>query len=130
MLATAYLYHGDVEAGDPTNGGMGMMTIEGAFQTSELLGQALEFVRGQHTTNDATCGVRCVTPPPYPRCEERKREELVYPHTDGEEASAFKCWGSHRSSCAASTPMCVCPPPALPSAQWNGETTLGVNRLT
>jgi len=57
VLATAYLYHGDPTLGSD-DGGLGMMTIEGAFQSSDLLGQALEFVRGQHTTNDATCGVR------------------------------------------------------------------------
>jgi hypothetical protein len=57
VLATAYLYHGDPTLGSD-DGGLGMMTIEGAFQSSDLLSQALEFVRGQHTTNDATCGVR------------------------------------------------------------------------
>lgn len=57
VLATAYLYHGDPTLGS-NDGGLGMMTIEGAFQSSDLLRQALEFVRGQHTTNDATCGVR------------------------------------------------------------------------
>jgi hypothetical protein len=68
VLATAYLYHGDPTLGSD-NGGLGMMTIEGAFQSSDLLTQALEFVRGQHTTNDATCGVRCIAAPRSQRKE-------------------------------------------------------------
>jgi len=55
------MYHGDLTNKElPKNGGMGKIVIDGAFQSSDMLRSALEYVRSQHTTLDASIACVCV----------------------------------------------------------------------
>ena len=61
LPAKVMLFHGDptlpVDAPGADRRGMGTLVIDGSFQSASMLREALEWVRSQHTTLDATVAV-------------------------------------------------------------------------